>query len=146
MSMKFILILITILAFPVHANQKAKLDDIFRNKTSIKNPFSLRDPFQSPKFKSATNRSRIDRTNGVLDNIPTYNEAFDVNKVIVVGVLIGKERRVVIKFGSDRGGQETSMFTYREGDRIGNDGPEIKAILPGGIILVEQITNVYGQK
>ena len=30
--------------------------------------------------------------------------------------------------------------------KIGEDGAELKAILPGGIIVVEKIVNVYGQE
>ncbi len=59
----------------------------------------------------------------------------------VVGVLIGRERRAMVKSGD--GG---SIIILKEGMKIGEDGAELKAILPGGIILVEKIVNVYGQE
>ncbi len=57
----------------------------------------------------------------------------------ISGVLIGKNRRVIIK------GSEGKTYILSEGEKIGNRGPEIKAILAGGIILVEKITNIYGE-
>ena len=56
------------------------------------------------------------------------------------GVLIGKDRRVLINLA--KGGE---VFTLREGDRFGSRDMKIKAILPGGIILAEKISNIYGE-
>ncbi len=39
-----------------------------------------------------------------------------------------------------------SIVILREGAKIGEDGAELKAIMPGGVILVEKIINVYGQE
>ena len=44
----------------------------------------------------------------------------------------------MIKEGSE-------VYTLREGEQLGIGGPEIKAILAGGIILVEQIVNIYDE-
>ena len=41
---------------------------------------------------------------------------------------------------------EKIVVILREGMKIGADQAELKAILPGGIILVEKITNVYGEE
>ena len=116
----------------------AKIEDVFKGQTDIKEPFELRDPFQSPKFKSKAQRKTKQRRSGILDNIEKLNEDFDTEKITVVGVLIGKNRRVIVRSGDKN-------FTLKEGDTYGKNGPEIKAILPGGVILVEKITNIYGE-
>ncbi|MAX67727.1 MAG: pilus assembly protein PilP [Bacteriovoracaceae bacterium] len=119
---------------------QARTDEIFNGHTSIKEPFELRDPFQPPKFKSKKNKRSVQRARGVLNNIPKLEEKFDLDKLIISGVLIGKERRVMVKIQGKKG-----VYTLKEGERFGVDGPEIKAILPGGVILVERITNIYGE-
>jgi len=43
-------------------------------------------------------------------------------------------------------GEKAGIIILKEGMKIGDDGAELKAILPGGIILVEKIVNVYGQE
>ena len=118
------------------------LSKIFEGKTEIKNPFNIRDPFQRPRFKSAANKSQINRSSGILDTTEYYSKPFDINKINVVGVLIGNKRRAMVKVSGEEGDK---VYTYKEGDILGDKGPEIKAILPGGIILVEQINNAYGQ-
>lgn len=48
----------------------------------------------------------------------------------------GKDGKIIKKKGS---------FLIKEGMLLGNDQSEVKAILPGGIVLVEKIKNVYNQ-
>ena len=139
-SVYFILISSLLLTNKILAAEP--LSKIFEGKTDIKNPFKIRDPFQRPRFKSAANKSQINRSSGVLDTTEYYDQPFDINKIQVSGVLIGNKRRAMIKVSGDVG---EKVYTYREGDVRGDKGPEIKAILPGGIILVEQIDNAYGQ-
>jgi type IV pilus assembly protein PilP len=55
--------------------------------------------------------------------------------------MIGKERRALAKVA---GGTDT--FIIKEGMKLGQNGAEVKAILPGGIVLVEKIVNVYDQE
>ena len=64
-----------------------------------------------------------------------------MDNIKLVGVLIGKERRALV---SSQGGK--SIIILKEGMKIAEEGAELKAILPGGIILVEKIVNVYGQE
>ncbi len=116
----------------------ARIDNIFENKTSIEKPFELRDPFQPPRFKSEASKKNKQSTDGILDNVPKPDFKFDLKSVEIVGLLVGKERRVIVKVG-------TATHVMREGEKFGLDGPEIKAILPGGVILVEKITNIYGE-
>ena len=37
-------------------------------------------------------------------------------------------------------------YTVKEGDTLGENKAKLRAILPGGIILVEKTTNIYGQE
>ena len=58
-------------------------------------------------------------------------------------MLIGKERRAILKIINN---EKLPAVIIKEGYRIGPDRVEVKAILPGGIILVEKMVNVYGQE
>ena len=130
------IILITLLmSLNVHAG---KVKDMFNEQTSIAQPFELRDPFQSPRFKSEKKIKRQERLSGVRDEQPRLQQDVTLDQLNITGVLIGKERRVLI----DIGGQ---VYKFKEDETIGPSGPKIKAILPGGLILVEQITNIYGE-
>jgi type IV pilus assembly protein PilP len=110
-------------------------------KTQIKNPYDLRDPF---KRKPAPKKSRTkakERSMGIFDSaIETHTNTIDAFKV--VGIMIGKERRALAK--PTNGGTETIIL--KEGMKIGNSGAEVKAILPGGVVVVEKILNVYDQE
>lgn len=119
------------------------LSNFFREKTKIEKPFELRDPFKAPLSKSDKDKSKAgfyvsgkgQYTNVVQSTVTTLNE------LKIVGVLIGRERRAMV-----RNGGVGPIIILKEGMKIGEDGAEIKAILPGGIILVEKIVNVYGQE
>jgi hypothetical protein len=111
-------------------------------KTQIQNPFELRDPFKRPL--SSTKSGRKKRLGGFVEgnsfsNLPTVDE-IEVNKIKIVGVLLGKDRRALAKV---EGINDTIVL--KEGMKIGVDDAELKAILPGGIVLVEKIRNVYDQ-
>lgn len=131
-------IIMLLLIIPIAS--QAKLDEIFADrKDIIEKPFELRDPFQTPKFKSKDKERRQKEFNGKFErNVQKLDKQVSVENVEIVGVLIGKDRRVMIKEGSE-------VYTLREGEQLGIGGPEIKAILAGGIILVEQIVNIYDE-
>lgn len=116
------------------------VEKIFDKKTKIENPLDLRDPFRAPVMKR-------ERRDGLTDqNIQTPEEilqGINVADIIVHGVLIGKERRAYIK---SKQKADVHPVLVKEGYRIGPDRVEVKAILPGGIILVEKMVNVYGQE
>lgn len=117
----------------------ARLEDLFQNQTSIEKPFELRDPFQPPRFKSDRAKKRKKEFSGKFErNVLRLDQEINLAEIQIVGVLIGKKRRVMIRFNKE-------VYTFSEGANLGSNGPEIKAILAGGIILVEQITNVYGE-
>ena len=135
-----IFILITVGAFAAPVDP---LSNFFRDKTKIEKPFELRDPFKAPQSKSEKAKEKegyYTSGNGQYSNIKEETVS-SVESLKVVGVLIGRERRAMVKDGEKAG-----IIILKEGMKIGDDGAELKAILPGGIILVEKIVNVYGQE
>lgn len=119
------------------------LSNFFRDKTKIDKPFELRDPFKAPTSKAdkPTDRGAFQITGkGQYTNI-VEQKVKSIEEIRLVGVLIGKERRAMVSAGPSK-----SVIILKEGMKIGEDGAELKAILPGGIILVEKIVNVYGQE
>lgn len=124
---------------------KEKVNEFFKDKTKIDNPYELRDPFKAPPargFKSQMDKKTnyFKTSDGTFTNIPA-KEQISLQDLRIVGVLIGKERRALAKFGAS-----TGVVILREGMKVGQDNAELKAILPGGIVLVEKIINVYGQE
>ena len=129
------------------ANAKKQEFDFFRNtKTYIKDPFLLRDPFKRTlKRKGAVKSKRelVPSKDGVFSNVPTL-DGVPISNIRIVGVLLGKERRAIAKTVSGNS-LSSNSYILREGMKLGIDGAELKAILPGGIVLVEKIRNVYDQ-
>ncbi|MFY7992986.1 MAG: hypothetical protein ACOVP4_06825 [Bacteriovoracaceae bacterium] len=124
---------------------KEKVNEFFKDKTKIDNPYELRDPFKAPpsrgfKAQEEKKTSYFKTADGTFTNIAT-KEQINLQDLRIVGVLIGKERRALAKFGTS-----ASVVILREGMKVGQDNAELKAILPGGIVLVEKIINVYGQE
>lgn len=110
--------------------------------TSIRNPFELRDPFKRDNQKNKNGRKI--RFGGVVEgtsftNLPSIANV-PLDKIKISGVLIGKERRAMAKIDGDG-----NMYVLKEGMTLGVDGAEIKAILPGGVVLAEKIRNIYDQ-
>lgn len=143
--MKILIIVFTIflVGASVHAaNEK----NFFTDKTKIENPFNLRDPFKAPINKSkGTTKGRgfFVSGKGQYSNISDKPlDQHSLDQIKVVGVLIGKERRALVNLGKD----SKEVVILKEGMKIGPESAELKAILPGGIVLVEKIVNVYGQE
>lgn len=120
--------------------------NILKDKTKIENPFNLRDPFKAPPVKSSKGKLGYeDLGQGRYTNIPDPKlDQVSINQIKLVGVLIGKERRAMINLGGDKGGKK--IIILKEGMKIGPDQAELKAILPGGIVIVEKMINVYGEE
>lgn len=117
------------------------LSNFFRDKTKIDKPFELRDPFKPTQFKSDKPKDRGGfhiTGKGQYSNI-VESTVSKIEDIKLVGVLIGRERRAMVA-------GEKGVIILKEGMKIGEDGAELKAILPGGIIIVEKIVNVYGQE
>lgn len=136
---KILLMLISFISLNLYA-QDAKEE--LRSLTTIEKPFELRDPFQAPLAKKTKEDKKIKSkvSTGVYNNIPSIGE-IELAELQVVGVLIGKERRAVVKLEG-----KTDTFILKEGEVLGENQAELRAIVPGGIILVEKIINVYGEE
>lgn len=143
--MKVLLVSFILFSVGAVAAPPKSLDNFFGDKTKIENPFNLRDPFKAPPSKIETKKEKrgfyvSDKgqyTN--LGDVPL--EQVSVHQLKVVGVLIGKERRALVNAeGKDK------IIILKEGQKIGPEAAELKAILPGGIVLVEKIVNVYGEE
>lgn len=116
----------------------------FKDKTKIKNPFEIRDPFKAPVRKRRDAEQKKLFQEGVFSNIPGI-ENVPIKNIKITGVFLGRERRAIAKIigvGTDK----NSTVILKEGMKLGQDDAELKAILPGGIVLVEKIINVYGQE
>ena len=141
--MKILLVLLMYFIIGAQAAPVDPLTNFFRDKTKIEKPFELRDPFKAPQAKHEKEKESqgyFSQGNGQYTNIE-IKTVTSIEAIKVVGVLIGRERRAMVKNG-DSG----PVIVLKEGMKIGESGAELKAILPGGIILVEKIVNVYGQE
>jgi Tfp pilus assembly protein PilP len=145
MKKLIIIVLAALSVGAVAAPAEKKLSEFFKDKTRLENPLELRDPFKAPPVKSEStggrNYSREGQNN--YSNIKLHPVTdLNIHELRVVGVLIGKERRALINPNQT----SKDVIVVKEGMKIGRDQAELKAILPGGIILVEKIINVYGQE
>lgn len=118
---------------------------LFKSKTYVKGPLDLRDPFKRRinKKKGSLDKSKINDT-GIYNNQSDRIEEKPVENIRIVGVMIGKERRAMAKISAS-GKLGNDVYFIKEGMKIGPNGAEVKAILPGGVVLVEKIRNVYDQ-
>jgi hypothetical protein len=142
--------LITLLFFSLPlfsqvTSRDKSLSEFFSKKTKIDNPLELRDPFKAPFVKGdgSSKKKSEKNTSGIYTNVveKTFNNLI-LSDLKVIGVLIGKERRALVHPNES----SKEVLILKEGMQIGPDKAELKAILPGGIILVEKIINVYGQE
>lgn len=128
----------------------ARPEDFFKGKTSIDDPFELRDPFKKPfstDHEAPKVRQGYVKQDGKFSNVYGLSNRISFKQLEIVGVLIGKERRVIVRPKGAQGSQSSTgpTFVLKEGTEFPVDNSVLKAILPGGVILVEKITNVYGQ-
>jgi Tfp pilus assembly protein PilP len=136
-------IIFSLIFISVGAKAAPTAKDFFKDKTSIDNPFNLRDPFKAPAMKSEGKNKKGFTVlgQGQYSNIKETNlEQVQLSELKVMGVLIGKERRAMISVDGK------AILIIKEGAKIGPERVELKAILPGGIVLVEKIVNVYGEE
>jgi len=135
---------INVIAQPAPTKNKGDTFKFFRaEKTLIKNPFELRDPFKRKTIKLQS-RAKILRGNKVVfSNVPSIQN-IPIENIRIIGVFLGSQRRAVAKIlESDKLSEESYML--KEGMKLGLNNAELKAILPGGVVLVEKIRNVYDQ-
>lgn len=117
---------------------------LFKSKTFVKNPLDLRDPFKRKVNKKKSSQGGKIHELGVYSNQGDSIDTKPVENIRIVGVMIGKERRAMAKISTNNVlGKE--VYYIKEGMKIGPNAAEVKAILPGGVVLVEKIRNVYDQ-
>jgi Tfp pilus assembly protein PilP len=140
--MKWITLFIILASLNLFAQDKKSAAEYIEGATSIKEPFALRDPFKPPKLKKTIKKKQESGIvkDGVFTNLATH-EKLKIDDIRVVGVVIGKNRRAMIKTEDKKQG----TLLLKEGMKIDSGRSELKAILPGGVVFVEKITNVYGQ-
>jgi Tfp pilus assembly protein PilP len=143
--MKFLIVLFCAIFIRTSLVQAKSLQNFFNDKTKIDSPFNLRDPFKAPVNKHESKkqgRGFFVSGKGQYSNIgEVAPEQISIETMKVVGVLIGKERRSLVTSGTSK-----TVIILKEGMKIGPEMAELKAILPGGIVLVEKIVNVYGEE
>ena len=115
------------------------MSNVFDGKTAIKDPFKMRDPFANPVMSSRQSRVEREKEKTNYNNLPNATN-LNVSDMMIVGILTGKDRSAIVRRVDD----DKTFYTVKEGMKIGRDKIEVKAILPGGMILVEKITNIYG--
>lgn len=124
--------------------QGGKAYNLFKSKTYVKNPLDLRDPFKRKINKRKSLNTQKTHEIGIYNNQADSIEDKPVEKIRIIGVMIGKERRAMAKIATNNVmGKE--VYYLKEGMKIGPNQAEVKAILPGGVVFVEKIRNVYDQ-
>lgn len=142
MHMAISRILIILMVIFASLSSFAKIEDLFEGMTEIKEPFNLRDPFLAPRLKNNKEEKITGKiSKGNYSNIPVLGET-KLEELEIIGVIIGKERRAFVKIKN----QDNTTFTVKEGDTLGENRAELRAILPGGLVLVEKATNIYGEE
>lgn len=138
-------IIIFLATFSTLASDRKSEMILRKSKTSITNPLELRDPFKMPpmKRKKRVDASRFETS--YFTNVKTIDNT-PIENIKIVGILLGKERRAVARIIEGNEGSESETYILKEGMVLGQNKAEIKAILPGGIVLVEKITNVYDEE
>lgn len=143
--MKWILLASFLIPSIAFSEPQESIQKLFRDKTKIENPFDLRDPFKPPQAKSEgkkKGRGFEVTGKGQYSNIAEAAlDRINPTQIKLMGVLIGKERRALVSTGDQK-----KIIILKEGMKVGPDGAEVKAILPGGLVLVEKIVNVYGEE
>jgi type IV pilus assembly protein PilP len=129
------------------------------DEQQMREALKLRDPFKRQRQSLSGRGVEIPdgpRTD-FSQNIPSI-EGVPLRRLRIVGVLLGENRRALAKVANESGGDNNrgmsrereqlseETFILKEGMLIGENDAELKAILPGGIVLVEKITNVYDQE
>lgn len=131
----------------VEESSSEKFQFINGYTTNIKKPFALRDPFKKPMTGTGAQKkdSKGKKFNSDIFAKVEAIESRPLSDIKVVGVLLGSNRRAMAKIVGGGGKASGETYILKEGMKLGPDKAEIKAILPGGVVLVEKIKNVYDQ-
>lgn len=110
------------------------------SNTYVKNPLELRDPFKRQLVKKKSGMISKTGVSSVYKNYDDAIESKPVESIRIIGVMTGSDRRAMAKVGTS-----TETYIIKEGMKLGSNQAEVKAIVPGGVVLVEKIRNVYDQ-
>ncbi|RZF23192.1 hypothetical protein DAY19_05330 [Halobacteriovorax vibrionivorans] len=110
---------------------------------------NIRDPFKIKyRKKMGHKRTRREKFTGFSNKLSIDNLRID--RLRVTGIFMGKNPRAVVseveQGTGSAGNSNGDSVIIREGMKIGPDQVEVKAILPGGVVLVEKIINVYDEE
>lgn len=149
-KLKLAFIFCSLFIVNVKAQDEAREYNLFKSKTFVKNPLDLRDPFKRKinKKKSSGQTKAQSHLDGIYTNVNTSLENKTLESLRVTGVVLGAERRAIVRVingKTESGERDNNIYYLKEGMHVGENGAEVKAILPGGIVLVEKIRNVYDQ-
>ena len=105
----------------------------------------MRDPFKRKKIKSrkSGDTKGVFLKNNSYSNLPVLGKV-SLEQIRITGIFLGKHRRAIARVVQG-GTLSADTYLLKEGMKLGEHESEIKAILPGGIVLAEKIVNVYGQ-
>lgn len=142
-QISFIIIIILV---SIRANAaQTKIEEIFKQKSTIQDPMGMRDPFLAPGFKVQKESRVVGKVGkGLYSNIPSIGEV-KLEELQIIGVVIGPNRRAFAKLKSAGAGGGDTTYVLTEGMKLGQNKAVLKAILPGGLVLVEKSTNIYGE-
>ncbi len=125
-------LIIVILAFTYASSALAISADIKKRLKNFRDPFKRNIKLlKKEKVKSAARTyftNKIDQTN------------IEIEELKITGIYLGENRRAIGM--AEKGGDP---FVIKEGMLLGPDKIQVQAILPGGIVLVEKVTNVYDE-
>ncbi len=113
---------------------------------SVEELLKMRDPFKRKKIRAKkTSESKgFFLKNNSYSNLPVLGKV-PLEQIRITGIFLGKHRRAIARIAQgDTLGKNT--YILKEGMKLGEHESEIKAILPGGVVLAEKIVNVYGQE
>ncbi|EQC43514.1 hypothetical protein [Bacteriovorax sp. Seq25_V] len=105
---------------------------------------NYRDPFKRNVYRS-TNKDQKRKELKTYFSNRINPQNIPIENIKITGVFLGQERRA-LGVDSTADAQSQEPFIIKEGMKLGPDAIEVKAILPGGIVLVEKILNVYDEE
>lgn len=120
---------------------------VYAQSLDLKSKRNIRDPFKVKyKKRFGSKKARRERFSSFSNRASSNNLRIDAIKV--TGIFLGKNARAIVKQLNEKGEeiQGSQSVIIREGMKIGPDQVEVKAILPGGVVLVEKIINVYDEE
>jgi len=131
-------------SFSSFSSENQQIPSFLKNThTNIKDPLSLRDPFKRQNnliFKDGHQRTLTKDKDSYSNYVTELPTDVGLNALKLIGILLGPQRRAIVRVGNN-----AQSFIVREGMILGQEKAEVKAILPGGMVLVEKIKNVYNQ-